>query len=274
MTVATMSNTYARPPPLPPKPGTSASSFRRRSTRLSLGDYQPLALDRDALQAAYRDSLRSPSRNISARSSWAGTRSSGVGTAATTTTTTMTSATHHSSSSNIELDSLPSWDTRPTALGDDRYPSFIGKPSPTVPVERKPMVRAASLSHNLRPGDNPHLYQSDNMAGVGAGHALTPPQSPDHSGARKLQRQSLVASAETVMKPPTPPHGTDDLHRQSGRQAAAPPLPPRREDAMDVDPPFETVAASGQASSSRRELPNVPTNVPVPVSSPDTSLSV
>lgn len=260
-----MSNTYARPPPLPPKPGSSAHSFRRRSTRLSLGDYQPLTLDRDALQAAYRDSLRSPSKNISARSSWAGTRSStGLGTAATT-TTTLTSATHQSSSASASLDTLPSWDARPTALGDDRYPSFNGKPSTITPADRQQTDRGSSLSHNLRSGDNPHRFRVENMAGIGAGHALTPPDSPEHSDARKLQRQSLVASVETVMKPPSPPYGQVDMRGRPGQQAAAPALPPRPDDAMDIDPAPDS--AGGQASSSRRELPNVPTNVPVPVSS-------
>lgn len=86
-----------------------------------------------------------------------------------------------------------------------------------------PPPAPSSLSQHLRRGDNPHLPRrsstsgefsdDDNLAGVGAGHALSPPQSPIHQTAQEAHRTSLNLSAgvsgsslESGYTPPSSSH--------------------------------------------------------------------
>lgn len=144
----------------------------------------------------------------------------------------------------------------------------------------------STLTRDLRPGDNPHeqialqnlsLDHGDvpiGMAGVGAGHCLTPPHSPFHKPAQLQQEKVLLSPI-----PPTPPLRPTEAHRAS--PGYFPPVPPRPRAGKGRDTADYEQNGEGYASDpghsignivrrpSRRQLrqlPPIPTNVPQPVS--------
>ncbi|WVF72699.1 hypothetical protein IAT40_007517 [Kwoniella sp. CBS 6097] len=114
-------------------------------------------------------------------------------------------------------------------------------------------------------------------AGVGAGHTLTPPQSPMHKAAHQLNQASMRPSVPPSPKPPTPPPRPAEVPETTFRPA----LPPRRPQVPDVmmrrsqsdmgheretnwGGGYEWIEGDGHGRGKRRALPAVPTNVPAP----------
>lgn len=205
-----------------------APSQRPRS--LSLSEYQPITFDREALEAAYQQTIGLPSSSsVSSRShpSWLSFNASGTG-------------------------SVDTHDTGATSM----------------------------LSHELKRGDNPHVSVNTappqppppiNVAGVGAGHSLTPPGSPFHASAQ-LHHQSVLSPVPGSPTAPSLP-----ARPQVVPETTYVPTPPsvpqsnfgmrRAVSAMDVDDGYSTdPGASSRARGKRRALPALPTDVPVPVS--------
>lgn len=153
----------------------------------------------------------------------------------------------------------------------------------------------SSLSQHLKEGDNPHkldpITENRNVAGVGAEHALSPPQSPLNQAGLEAQRNSLNLSS-------IGPSGS----RLKNGQVQAPLLPkrPERHPGRSAEARWSTqgtVGGTGMVNSSSggieridcghyledgyesdpgypryvggrsggRKLPAVPTNVPAPV---------
>ena len=195
-----------------------------------MAEYAPLDIDRDSLSAAYQ---------------------AAVGTSST-----------------------PSSNSHATWTTQDFSPSLRSDDTPRT-------SSSSTLSHHLKPGDNPHLYAHsfENAAGVGAGHSLTPPHSPFH----RPQSGQFMNSGETI-GPPT---------QENGTPLSPAPVPPNLPPRPDQDPrgklkrrerPRRGASRStsdvnelrpsmaderepeGNWGRERRELPNVPTNVPQPVS--------
>ncbi|ORX38612.1 hypothetical protein BD324DRAFT_621578 [Kockovaella imperatae] len=156
----------------PPRSMPMRSNSRPRS--VSMADYTPLYIDREALSSAYH--------------------------AAISTTPSSTSG-YTQSSQNY---SAP-----PSTYSGTSYET----PGPSSP---------STLSHHLKPGDNPHLVfdKSDpsyvNQAGVGAGHSLTPGALPFNaypspaSGALPVSAGGNGTSLDPV--PPTPPREARTEH--------------------------------------------------------------
>ena len=129
----------------------------------------------------------------------------------------------------------------------------------------------STLTRDLRPGDVPI-----GMAGVGAGHCLTPPHSPFHKPAQLQQEKVLLSPI-----PPTPPLRPTEAHRASPGYFPQVPPRPRAGKGRDTDKADYEQNGEGYASDpghsignivrrpSRRQLrqlPPIPTNVPQPVS--------
>jgi hypothetical protein len=252
-------------------PNRSATA---RPRSLSLAEYQPLTFDRDRVEAAYQQSLQQPASS----------------------TATSIDLSHPSLSS---FSGPNSTDTHATSF--------------------------STLSHNLKAGDNPHAASTPhlplapptipgagygNFAGVGAGHSLTPPDSPDHRNAQQLHRQSILSPVPGSPLPPTPPQrpmtlpestfrrdvdvdvdvdvaaDRDRAQAQAQDQSMHPGIR-RGHSAMDVDgdaalavesggtasqsEPFQNISPRGRGK--RRALPEVPTNVPQPVSGRDSAFT-
>lgn len=228
-----------------------------RPRSLSLTDYQPLAFDREATQAAYQASLDFPASSVSSLSNHSTNSFSGHGSA----------------------------ETAATSAG-------LGTGTGTA-------MSSTSLSHYLKPGDNPHFPTRpasagglppppSNFAGIGAGHTLTPPQSPIHSAVSQvnLNRSSLLSPVpQSPLTPgmnaePSPNFlSSEESMQATGRIPPTPESPffpnmrmTRRASAMDVDGGEEYMGGPAGAQGSqggggkRRALPVVPTNVPTPVS--------
>lgn len=242
-------------------PNRSATA---RPRSLSLAEYQPLTFDRDRVEAAYQQSLQQPASSAA-------------------------------TSINLSQPSLSSF-SGPNST-DTHATSF------------------STLSHNLKAGDNPHAASTPhlplapptipgggygNFAGVGAGHSLTPPDSPEHRDAQQLHRQSILSPVPGSPLPPTPPQRPMTLPESTFRrdvdvaadraQAQDQTMHPgirRGHSAMDVDgnaalavesggtasqsEPFENNSPRGRGK--RRALPDVPTNVPQPVSGRDSAFT-
>lgn len=128
----------------------------------------------------------------------------------------------------------------------------------------------STLSRNLRPGDNPHLpprpvaipsavdeAPPGGIAGVGAGHSLTPPQSPFHRQGQLRNQRRMSTSL------PEPEQNGQASFNSRGR-----PVSQDYHGGLDTDD-FEAAGYEtdpGPVVSGRRALPLPPTNVPPPVS--------
>ncbi|WVR07430.1 hypothetical protein IAU60_004471 [Kwoniella sp. DSM 27419] len=128
-------------------------------------------------------------------------------------------------------------------------------------------------------------------AGIGAGHTLTPPQSPIHKAAQLANQSSMLSPVPGSPRPPTPPPrptAGEPSETSYGHPQAAPWLPPRRPGLQQHPSPpqlimrrsrselgndrtaswgggYEWVEGDGRGRGQRRALPAVPTNVPAPV---------
>ncbi|WVW85742.1 hypothetical protein I302_107780 [Kwoniella bestiolae CBS 10118] len=126
------------------------------------------------------------------------------------------------------------------------------------------------------------------FAGVGAGHTLTPPQSPLHQATSKLNQATLLSPIPStpIDRPPTPPPRPNDHEIPETTFPQQPPLPPRPALKNKPSPPRlpmrrsqsevdmvgyqqwdganEYIQGDGHGRTKRRALPAVPTNVPVP----------
>ncbi|WWC93630.1 hypothetical protein V866_000465 [Kwoniella sp. B9012] len=128
------------------------------------------------------------------------------------------------------------------------------------------------------------------FAGVGAGHTLTPPQSPIHKATSKLNQATLLSPIPStpIDRPPTPPPRPNDEElpettfqpppqprlppRPALRQKPSPPSLPMRRSQSEVDMighqqwdgANEYIEGDGHGRSKRRALPAIPTNVPAP----------
>jgi hypothetical protein len=130
----------------------------------------------------------------------------------------------------------------------------------------------STLSRNLKPGDNPHLPPRPvaippapqepppgGIAGVGAGHSLTPPQSPFHKQGQLHHQRRLSGGLQS------PVGITTNGHNGKGKGSSQ-----DYHGALDWED-FEAAGYEtdpGPVVSGRRALPQVPTNVPPPVSTP------
>lgn len=140
----------------------------------------------------------------------------------------------------------------------------------------------STLSHHLKAGDNPHdstWTPPPNFAGVGKGHALTPPGSPVHSSAARHNQAMLSPVLQSPRTPPTPPTQYFDrqYHSPDPREAslygeesyergfrAMSINDENHQNGYSTDP-----GGPGLLSKSRRRrrsLPTVPSDVPTPVS--------
>jgi len=203
----------------------------QRPRSLSLSEYQPLSFDREALEAAYQQTIGIPS------------------------------------SSSVSSRSIPSW-------------SSFGASNPGS-TDTHDTSFSSLLSHELKAGDNPHAAfptppprPEVNVAGMGAGHSLTPPQSPFHSAA-KIHHNSLlspVPGSPSALPngPPTPPLRPPGLPVSTYEPQSAPQAGRgmrRAASAMDVDDGYSTdPGVSARGRGKRRALPALPTDVPAPVS--------
>jgi hypothetical protein len=139
----------------------------------------------------------------------------------------------------------------------------------------------STLSHKLKPGDNPHSVNGvwappPNMAGLGTGHALTPPGSPEHSSAAQRNQEMLLSpipQSPRGREPATPPQEFFD--RQNPGYFSGPSSPmdsnARGFSAMNSNDDGYTTDPGGpgllsRANRRRRSLPAVPSDVPTPVS--------
>ena len=208
-------------------PGRNSAS---RSHLLSSSDYQPISFDRDALESAYQTSLSQPTSSS----------------ASSRTGPSLSSMTHDTS------------DTPDTV--------------------------SSTLTTHLKPGDNPHTGvntyatpdpPSTGSARCGAGHSLTPPQSPLREDGQRFQRTLLSPV------PPSPParpgqipestYQADSSQQSSSQSKGEVADRTNREshgytDGYASDPGSQGALLRGRSSGMRRDLPPVPTNVPVPVS--------
>ena len=136
----------------------------------------------------------------------------------------------------------------------------------------------STLSSQLRPGDNPHLYSPKPLeqpelpggfAGVGAGHSLTPPQSPFHTAGQVHAQNALLSPVpqsprveeDALQAPPQ----FDEAIQENTRRNRGQSIDHRYLDMNDFEAAgYET--DPGPVVSGRRHLPLPPTNVPAPVS--------
>ncbi|WVQ99912.1 hypothetical protein IAU59_007055 [Kwoniella sp. CBS 9459] len=115
------------------------------------------------------------------------------------------------------------------------------------------------------------------FAGVGAGHTLTPPQSPMHKTAQQLNQATMRSSVPPSPKPPTPPPRPAEVPETTFKPTLPPrrPQPPefvmrRSQSDMGHDREtnwgggYEWIEGDGHGRGKRRALPAIPTNVPAP----------
>jgi hypothetical protein len=156
--------------------------------------------------------------------------------------------------------------------------SFTG-PSVETP---NTSVSTSTLSHRLKPGDNPHssVYAPPpNLAGLGKGHALTPPGSPIHSSAALANHALLspVPQSPRGPEPATPPaEFFEERERQERGYFSGPSSPVDSNErgfrAMNLNDDGYTTDPGGpgllsRGNGRRRSLPAVPSDVPTSVSS-------
>lgn len=137
----------------------------------------------------------------------------------------------------------------------------------------------STLSHNLKPGDNPHATSwspPPNLAGLGMGHSLSPPGSPVHSAAARQNQAMLSPVPQSPLAPPSPstPYSDQQYRVQYSQPSVSTPYSgedyERGFSAMSVnDENGYTTDPGGQGlrrgSRRRRSLPSVPSDVPTPV---------
>jgi hypothetical protein len=156
--------------------------------------------------------------------------------------------------------------------------SFAGTGTAETPATS---VSTSTLSHKLKPGDNPHNAEytpPPNIAGLGRGHALTPPGSPIHSSAARANYAVLspVPQSPRRPEPPTPPASFfEERERQERGYFSGPSSPVESNErgfrAMNLNDDGYTTDPGGpgllsRANGRRRSLPAVPSDVPTPVS--------
>jgi len=207
-------------------------STSQRPRSLSLSEYQPLSFDRESLEAAYQHTIGLPS------------------------------------TSSASSRSIPSWS------------SFGVSGTGSADTHDTGITTPSLLPHELKRGDNPHgligngpppPLSSSNIAGVGAGHSLTPQQSPFHSAAKTHHASPLSpVPGSPVPIPPTPPARPSAIPDSTYALASEPHtgIGMRRvASAMDIDDGYSTdPGVSSRARGKRRALPALPTDVPAPVS--------
>ena len=229
-------------------------SIRSRPRSVSMADYAPLDLDREALSSAYQAAINPSSSMASSLSSY---------------------PTYKTTSSGYDYDT-PGLSSTSSA----QQHSFE-----TAPTSMATAGSTSTLSHHLRPGDNPHAaaLAAMNQAGVGAGHSLSPPGSPFHSttnivgngngnglppGVNGMNGPSPASQLSPVGPPPPPRPGHRDP--ETGEPLRKPSWMRRgysSSDLHDSQPDnmgYERAPEGNWAR--RRDLPPVPTNVPQPVS--------
>ncbi|KAK8854873.1 hypothetical protein IAR55_003612 [Kwoniella newhampshirensis] len=224
----------------------------QRPRSLSLSEYQHLSFDRDALTAAYQASLGIPT------------------------------------SSNVSSVSHPS------------QSSFGGLSTETHDTSLSGSYSTSTLSHRLKAGDNPHarstvdaqgmipppgLKDDGNFAGVGAGHTLTPPQSPLHKAAQLAHEKALLSPVPGSPRlPPSPPVRPERIPSSTFKPEVPPRIPSQRPErpspppmhmrrsqsdlGFDRDAPWqgvhEWIEGDGHGRGKRRALPAIPINIPTP----------
>ena len=199
----------------------------QRPRSFSFTDYQPLIIDRDAIESAYQASLGHPS----------------------------------SGSNSMTASYLSNDQSSATSHGSTLPPSDQG--------------RLSTLSHHLRPGDNPHA--PPNIAGIGAGHSLTPSPGPQFNQAVTDEQpqpngQEVRPNSQDYDAPPLPPRpGQAERFREPKKKPSWMLRGASTSDIQDMTGYDGTQVGNewpnGQSSErQRRVLPEIPTNVPAPVS--------
>ena len=213
----------------------------QRPRSQSLSEYQPLSFDREALEAAYQQTLGLPSSSsISSRSipSWSSFVVSGGGGSEDTHDTGATS--------------MLSQDIKP---GDN--------PHGPVAQDAPPLNHAGlGAGHSLTPPHSPFHSVGPNHNSTAISHVPGSPKFPLPPPRPKAVPRSSI--------PPTPPprptvvpgstfDPASEPHPGIGMRRAA--------SAMDVDEGYLTdPSVSNRARGKRRALPALPTDVPAPVS--------
>lgn len=220
---------------LPPRTHT------HRPRAVSLSEYQPLAFDRDAIQAAYQSQLTLPSVSSSA---------TGHGLGAGTGTSTGTGMGMGSSGQVIGTNSASTVPTTRMGLGygtdssrsgsgsgdGNGYGSGSGGHPPPQPASTSQRMSFAPTSSNLTsPGadlqapvpvwatdeETARRAGSGNFTGIGAGHSLTPPGSPMHRAARE-RASSFSQSPSHSQNQIQLQDGSDQAHPQTQAHALSP----------------------------------------------------
>jgi hypothetical protein len=161
-----------------------------------------------------------------------------------------------------------------SSLSGNSQTSFTG-----TGYAETPDTSVSTLSHKLKPGDNPHsstFVPPANLAGLGKGHALTPPGSPIHSTAATVNHAYLSPVPQSPREPPTPPaEYFEDQERRERGYFSGPSSPAEVDErgfrAMNLNDDGYTTDPGGpgllsRANGRRRSLPAVPSDVPTPVS--------
>ena len=220
----------------------------QRPRAQSLSEYQPLSFDREALEAAYQQTLGLPSSSAaSSRSipSWSSFPVSGWGSSEDTHETGATS--------------MLSNEIKP---GDNPH---------EPPAQDAPSIRHAGLGagHSLTPPHSP-------FHSAGLNHHSTA-LSPVPGSPKFPMPPPRSAAVRRSSKPPTPPPRPTGVPASTFGPATEPHpgIGMRRNaSAMDVDEGYLTdPGVSNRARGKRRALPALPTNVPVPVSAAICALS-
>ena len=173
---------------------------------------------------------------------------------------------------------VPESSTASSVSGHSNYQTDFGGSTDTAAT--------STLSHNLKPGDNPHATSwspPPNLAGVGKGHSLSPPGSPVHSSAARQNQAMLSPVPQSPVPAPSSSNQYFDANSQAQYSQQTVSTPYSGEDyergfsAMSVnddngyttDPGGHGLRGGGGSRSRRRSLPSVPSDIPTPVSEND-----
>lgn len=150
-----------------------------RPRALSLSEYQPLAFDRDAVQAAYQTQLTLPSVSSAYTRTNTGTHtaSSGLVTGTNSSSTVPTTVTAGTDSSKGGGSGGYKTSIPPSTVSSAQHMQGAGHYIGDAELQAPVPVWATDEEMARRAG-------SGNMTGIGAGHSLTPPGSPLHRAAR------------------------------------------------------------------------------------------
>lgn len=142
---------------------------------------------------------------------------------------------------------------------------------------------SSTLSHHLKAGDNPHggsWSPPPNLAGLGTGHSLTPPGSPEHASAARQNQAMLSPVLQSPRSPPTP-HAQYFEQYPASRDTSQQRLASPNSSGEDYERGFSAMSVNDEngyttdpggpglrtrPSRRRRSLPSVPSDVPTPVS--------